>query len=272
MKAKTAETRRMLLASLFMLVCLGAALAAVFGLAKSIIVLGDEEWLKAGMWFVAAAIAVPVFLWAWKQLKRHRPADAIPEKWRSRFHRERTPREKFIENLNAYTWMLLAVAIVFTGLLVVFGAVLQSSDSTLGTRLQALVLLILIPPAFAGIAIGIRKDIMAFAPDEEPIERRQRALWRSICFWTVMACLVLVTGALLVLSAVYLAALTFFPTNFSDPIDTLINAGASLVASGAFACIAFSVLRDEWKRRRQRPEQVEIVGGMTRYTGGERQS
>lgn len=271
MKAKTGETTRMLLASLFMLVSLGAALVTVLGLARSFIVLGDEEWLKVAVWFVAAVIAVPVFLRAWKQLKRHRPTDAIPEKWRSKLRRETTPREKFTENLNAYTWMLLGAAILFAGLLAAFGATLQSADSTLGTRLQFLVLLIALPAALAGLAIGIRKDVMAFAPAEEPIERRPRSLWRSICFLAFTICLLLVTGTFLVLGAGGLTKLVILPSAVQEPIEFLISAAMFLVGGGVFACLAFSVLRDEWKRHRQPSAEAEIVGGMARYTGGEPQ-
>ena len=250
MKAKTGETRRMLLASLFMLVSLGAALLAVFSLALSFIALGNEEWLKAGAWFVAAAMAVPLFVWSWKHLQRYRPTGVIAEKWRARFRRESTAGEKFAENLNAYTGTVLGAAFLFAVLLAAFGATLQSADSTLGTRLQFLVLLIAFPAALVGCAIGIRKDIMAFAPAGEPVATRTRSLWRSICFFAVTVCLLLVSGAFLGFGAVFLVALTFFPANFNDPIDTLITAAACLIACGFFACMAFPVLRDEWKRRR----------------------
>lgn len=273
MKAQTRETRRILFASLFMLVCLAAALAAVLGLARSLVALGDEEWLKVAVWFVAAVIAVPVFIWAWKHLKRHRPTDAVPEKWRSRFRY--TPRQKFNANLNAYIWALLGAAASFGLGAMLFNDVIQSPDSTLGSRLQFLVLMIGLPAAGLGIAIGIRGEIMAFAPEEIPIERRPRSLWGSICFWVGTACLLLITGTFLVLAAAWLAKVTISPLSVQGPSDFVLSAVICLIGGFHFGGIALSILRDEWKRRRQRSEEyeeeVEIVGGMARYTGGGRQ-
>ncbi len=83
MNMNIGEARRMLCATFFLLLAIGAAGGAVMAFGEALAALGDERWPKAGLLAEAVVALIPVFLWSWARMRRYRTEEKIPERLRA---------------------------------------------------------------------------------------------------------------------------------------------------------------------------------------------
>ena len=266
MKGKEGETKRVLIASSFMLLTVGSVLGGIYCMAKGFVILGLEEWLKAALFFGLAVLAFPAALWSWKRLRRYRAQNGITEQLRSRFRDDRSARAKFYSTLLAHDVFMFLAGIFVMLFFVVFP---KAAAQPLGDGVQFLTISGALAVLLGYMVLVLHRTLAGYVPDEEAASRLGEAEAPSRpgdagppsrLRRTVVVVLTLVfagAGAfLLVLGGSVLLSVWRIPSWGTSDIMT---DNTAFLAAGLFCLyMAWSTLQSGWRPTRQLGKQRPV--------------
>ena len=257
MKGKEGETKRIMIPSCFALLTAGGVLGGTYCMAKGFVILGLEDWLKAGLFFGLAALAFATAISSWKLLRRHRPENLITEKLRARFRDNRGAREKFNSVLISYGVHLFLAGILVALFFVVFP---RAAAQPLGERIQFLAMSGTLAAALGYALFQEHRALARYVPDEEPAHQPGEAGPPSRLRRTVAVVLTLVfagAGAfLLVLGSSGLFSIWRIPSWGTFDIMLVY----SVILGAALFCLymAWSTLKRWWRPSQQLGPQQPV--------------